>query len=156
MSSSDTPGPGTAVPSADDLRRILLQKQLEEAERTEKLREAEQKKHAAFTDSFLKDDVSEEERAMIRRLVMNAVKDGRMEAMVYSFPCSLCTDHGRAINNGDPGWPETLQGKAKQLYERYQTVARPQGYRLKAMIVNFPGGIPGDVGLFISWAPERF
>ena len=41
-----------------------------------------------FTDSFLKDQVSEDEIAMVRRLVMNAVKDGKYEALVYSFPSS--------------------------------------------------------------------
>ena len=39
-----------------------------------------------FTDSFLKDQVSEDEIAMVRRLVMNAVKNGKYEALVYSFP----------------------------------------------------------------------
>ena len=58
---------------------------------------------------------------MVRRLVMNAVKDGKMEAMVYSFPSDLCTDSGRAINNSDPNWPETLQGKAKEFYDRYRS-----------------------------------
>jgi hypothetical protein len=47
-----------------------------------------------------------------------------------------------------------LRGKAKELYERYQNIAKPKGYKLKAMIVNFPGGVPGDVGFFLSWAPE--
>ena len=90
---------------------------------------------------------------MVRRLVMNAVKDGKMEAMVYSFPSDLCTDSGRAINNYDPNWPETLQGKAKEFFERYQEFGKPQGYRLKAMVINFPGGIPGDIGFFLNWAP---
>ena len=67
---------------------------------------------------------------------------------------TLCTDSGRAINSADPQWPETLQGKAKQFYERYLKYAKPQGYKLKAMIINFPGGIPGDVGFFISWKTE--
>ena len=80
---------------------------------------------------------------MVRRLVMNAVKDGKMEAMVYSFPSDLCTDSGRAINNNAPNWPETLQGKAKELYDRYEERVKPQGYRLKAMVINFPGGVPG-------------
>ncbi len=91
---------------------------------------------------------------MIRTAIMSAVGQGKMETLVYSFPSSLCTDRGRAINNGERDWPETLQGKAKELYDRYTEVARPQGYRLKAMIINFPGGMPGDVGFFLSWAPE--
>ena len=90
---------------------------------------------------------------MVRRLVMNAVKDGKMEAMVYSFPSDLCTDSGRAINNNAPNWPETLQGKAREIYDRYEERMKPQGYRLKAMVINFPGGVPGDIGFFLNWAP---
>ena len=46
-----------------------------------------------------------------------------------------------------------LQGKAKEFFERYESLAKPQGYKLKAMVINFPGGIPGDIGLFLNWAP---
>jgi hypothetical protein len=49
----------------------------------------------------------------------------------------------RAGNNNDPSWPETLQGKAKEFYDRYQRFGKSQGYKLKAMIINFPDGIPG-------------
>lgn len=71
--------------------------------------------------------------------------------MVYSFSSDLCSDSGRAINSGDKKWPETLQGKAKEFYDRYQTFGKPQGYRLKAMIISFPNGMPGDVGFFVNW-----
>jgi len=140
--------------SAADLRMTLLQEQLAEAKKAEELRLREQKKLAAFTDDFLKGHVTEDEIAMVRRLAMNAVKDGKFEAMVYSFPSDLCSDGGRAINNSDPDWPETLQGKAREFYERYVKFGKPNGYKLKAMIINFPGGIPGDVGFFLNWAPE--
>lgn len=92
---------------------------------------------------------------MVRRVVANAVRDGKFEAMVYSFPSQLCTDGGRAINSGRTDWPETLQGKAREFSERYEAIARPGGYRLKARIINFPDGIPGDVGFFLNWAPEE-
>ena len=107
----------------------------------------------ALAEEFLSEHVSEKERAMIRRIAMNAMREGKLEAMVYSFPSDLCTDGGRAINNMDPNWPQTLRGKAKVLYDRYQTIAKPKGYKLKAMVIDFPGGIPGDVGFFLSWAP---
>ena len=143
-----------AVPqSAEALRMSILRKEMEKMDAERKAREAEEKKVADFTRDFLTHHVSDDEIAMVRRLVANAVKDGKMEAMVYSFPSSLCTDSGRAINNNDPRWPETLQGKAKEFFERYETLARPQGYKLKAMVINFPGGIPGDIGLFLNWAP---
>jgi hypothetical protein len=150
---SEKVDPNATPQSAEALRKSILQKEEERMEVERKAREADEKKLAAFTDDFLKEHVSEDEIAMVRRLVANAVKDGKMEAMVYSFPSDLCTDSGRAINNNDPRWPETLQGKAKEFYERYEKFGRPEGYKLKAMVINFPGGVPGDIGLFLNWAP---
>ena len=151
---SEKVDPAAGPMSAETLRMSILQKEMEKMDVARKAREAEEKQLAAFTQDFLHKHVSEDEIAMVNRLVMNAVKDGKMEAMVYSFPSDLCTDGGRAINNSEPRWPETLRGKAKELYDRFQTIAKPKGYKLKAMIINFPGGVPGDVGFFLSWAPE--
>lgn len=143
-----------AVPqSAEALRMSILRKEMDKMDAERTAREAEERRLAEFTRDFLEKHVSEDEIAMVRRLVANAVKDGKMEAMVYSFPSDLCTDSGRAINNNDPRWPETLRGKAKEFFDRYEQFGRPQGYRLKAMVINFPGGIPGDIGLFLNWAP---
>lgn len=146
--STDTP------PSAAQLRQMLLEKELEKANLYRREQEAKQKEITTFAEDFLKHHVTENEIATVRRLVMNAVRDGKLEAMVYSFPSDLCSDSGRAINSNDPDWPKTLQGKAKEFFERYQAFGKPQGFKLKAMIINFPGGIPGDVGFFLSWAQE--
>ena len=145
--------PAAGPISAEKLRMSILQKEMDKMDTERKAREAEEQRLSAFTRDFLHQHVSEDEIAMVRRLVMNAVKDGKMEAMVYSFPSDLCSDSGRAINNGAPNWPETLQGKAKEFFDRYEQMAKPQGYRLKAMVINFPGGVPGDIGLFLNWAP---
>lgn len=153
---SETTTGSTEKPiSAAQLRMQILEKELEKAAQADKAAAAEQAKLQAFTQDFLTNHVSEEETAMVRRLVFNAVKDGKMEALVYSFPSLLCTDQGRAINSNAPDWPQTLQGKAKEFYDRFETLAKPQGYRLKAMIINFPGGVPGDVGFFLNWAPQE-
>ena len=151
---SDKADPSGMPISADELRMSILRKEMDKMDVERKEREAEQKRLAAFTDDFLHKHVSEDEVALVRRLVTNAVKDGKMEAMVYSFPSDLCSDSGRAINNSDPRWPETLQGKAREFYERYQEFGKPQGYKLKAMVITFPGGIPGDIGFFLNWAPK--
>jgi hypothetical protein len=144
----------TSAPmSAEALRMSILQKEMDKMDTERKAREAEEQKLQTFTSDFLHQHVSEDEIAMVRRLVANAVKDGKMEAMVYSFPSDLCTDSGRAINNNDPRWPQTLQGKAKEFYDRYQEFGKPQGYKLKAMVISFPGGMPGDIGFFLNWAP---
>ena len=142
------------VPSADELRMQLLEAQMAELKRQEALRAAKDTQASQFEDDFLKNPVTDNEKAKIRSAVTNAAKAGKYEAMVYSFPSKLCTDGGRAINNNDPKWPDTLRGKAKAHFERYQSIAKPKGYRLKAMIISFPGGIPGDVGFFLNWEPE--
>lgn len=145
--------PGAPIPSADELRMALLEAEMKKMDERGNLRSQEEKKHADFAAEFLGGHVTEAEKAMIRRVVMSAVKDGKTQAMVYSFPAKLCTDGGRAINNNHKDWPATLQGKAKELYDRYVEAVKPQGYKLKAMIISFPDGIPGDVGLFLDWAP---
>ena len=150
---SDKVDPAAMPQSAEALRMSILRKEMEKMDQERKAREAEEKRLADFTTDFLHKHVTEEEIAMVRRLVANAVKDGKMEAMVYSFPSDFCTDSGRAINNADPDWPNTLQGKAKELYDRFKDVAQPQGYRLKAMVISFPGGVPGDIGFYLNWEP---
>lgn len=152
MAATDTPSP-QPMTSAQDLRKQALELQLQEMERADKLKEVNANKHAEFVDDFFKKHVGDQERAVIRRLVMKAAADGKYEAMIYSFPSSFCTDSGRAINNSLPGWQQTLQGKAKELYDLFEQAARPQGYGLKAAIINFPNGMPGDVGFFLTWEP---
>ena len=143
------------VVSANDLRMAILKKEMEEIEKAEKANADQEKRLKDFADSFMHDHIGDDERAMIQKLVMAAVQNGKFEALVYSFPSDLCSDSGRAINNRLAHWPETLQGKAKELYDRYVAVAKPQGFKLKAAIISFPGGMPGDVGFFLNWAPEQ-
>ena len=66
-----------------------------------------------------------------------------------------CTDKGRGINNADKDWPETLTGRPRQAYEFWRDHLRPAGYRLKAMIIEWPGGLPGDVGFFLQWGDAK-
>ena len=65
--------------------------------------------------------------------------------------------HGqsRAINNADKDWPETLTGRPREAYEFWRDHLRPKGYRLKAMIIEWPGGLPGDVGFFLQWGDAK-
>jgi len=137
--------------SAEDLRKRALELQLAEMQRDEKIRSREAEKHAEFIEDFFRKHIGDKEREIIRRVVMKAVADGKVEALIYSFPSDFCTDSGRAINSQRSDWPSTLQGKAKELYELFNEVARPQGYGLTAAVINFPGGVPGDIGFFLNW-----
>jgi hypothetical protein len=89
-------------------------------------------------------------RAFLGRVKL-AAERGETELMIGRFPVELCTDHGRAINNNEAEWPETLTGLPRQAYEIWKEKLQPLGYRLSAMIVDWPHGLPGEVGLFLSW-----
>ena len=47
--------------------------------------------------------------------------------------------------------PTTLEGFAKKAYDFFEKELRPLEFKLHAEIVSFPGGMPGDVGLFLKW-----
>jgi phage/plasmid-associated DNA primase len=79
------------------------------------------------------------------------MKNRRTESEVFRFPNQLCTDKGRAINQQEPGWEETLTGEPKEMYHFWHKHLRPRGYNLKVQIVDFPEGLPGDVGMTLSW-----
>ena len=84
----------TTPPSAEQLRMQMLEREMEQMDKERKLRSMQEQKLTDFAADFLEKHVTEQEIAVVRRLVANAVKDGKFEAMVYSFPSSLCTDSG--------------------------------------------------------------
>ncbi len=86
--------------------------------------------------------------------------------MFTSFPSSFCTDNGRAINiSGDPPinepttdtkvrepvWLATLPRGVLTIYAYWKDNLQSGGFGFSARIINYPGGMPGDVGLFFSW-----
>jgi hypothetical protein len=91
----------------------------------------------------------------LRSKVRTAVEQGKTDVMVMRFPTALCTDKGRAINNSDKDWPETLTGRPRQAYELWRDHLKDAGFRLAAMIVEWPGGLPGDVGFFLKWGETK-
>jgi hypothetical protein len=91
----------------------------------------------------------------LKTKIRSAAERGETELMVMRFPNSLCSDKGRAINNADPDWPETLTGRPRQAYELWQNQLRPAGFRLSAQIIEWPGGFPGDVGFFLKWGEAK-
>lgn len=90
-------------------------------------------------------------RASLVQRMRQAAERGETEMLVMRFPNALCTDHGRAINNREPNWPETLTARPLQAFEFWRDQLRDSGYRLKSMIIDWPGGMPGDVGFFLAW-----
>ena len=97
------------------------------------------------------DFTPEKAHAFMNRLRL-AAERGDTQMLVARFPSELCTDHGRAINNTEEGWPDTLVGAPRSVYEIWQEKLKPLGYHLRAMIVDWPEGFPGNVGMYIAWS----
>ena len=63
--------------------------------------------------------VSDEERMKRAANIINrAVNNGLTEVLVGTFPNQVATDFGRAINQLEPGWENTLTGLPRELFER--------------------------------------
>ncbi len=141
------------LPSAKDMmKEIALAEAAKASEEMRRLAEEDAEKQA-FVDQLSKPSGVSDEEAIRRgmNMVKRAVKSGLTEVQVYRFPNTLCTDHGRAINQMEAGWEETLTGVPKEVYGIWKKYFRSRGYKLKVQIVDFPGGMPGDVGTFLSW-----
>jgi hypothetical protein len=107
----------------------------------------------ALIDKLMKpiDFTPEKAHACLLRLELAATR-GETQLLVARFPSEFCTDHGRAINNAEPEWPETLVGAPRSVYEIWKEKFKPLGYGLKAMIIDWPEGLPGNVGMYITWS----
>jgi hypothetical protein len=134
-----------------DLQKFAAEKEMA---RAREIAEAEKRRaderhqlQQAFMDRQLHPDVNTRVSTALRA----AAERGETHLRVFTFPSELCTDSGRAINSGDPNWPKTLVGFAARAYEFYQNELQPHGYKLRAEILDFPGGMPGEVGITISW-----
>jgi hypothetical protein len=141
------------LPSAGDYMKKLALAQAEEASKqARQLAEAEAE-NKAFLERLAKPSGVSDEEAIQRgiKLIERAVANGKTEVQVHRFPNQLCTDKGRAINQQEPGWENTLTGVPKEIYQLWAKYFRPRGYKLKVEIINFPGGMPGDIAMTLKW-----
>lgn len=137
--------------AADVAGEVAAAKQKRAADEAEKAKQAKQEQddlHNAFLEREIHPDVWKR----IRARVQTAIKDGEKEVKVMEFPSDWCTDGGRAINNGLDNWPDTLTGFARRAYEFWEKEMKERGFTTHAAILNYPGGMPGDVGLFLGWS----
>lgn len=141
------------LPKASDCMKKIAEIEGAKASEYMRVEAAKAAEKKALLDQFSKPSgVSDEERmkraaAIIRR----AVDNGLTQVQVFRFPNNLCTDHGRAINQQEVGWEGTLTGLPKELYQFWKQYLQPRGYKLKVQIADFPGGMPGDVDMTLSW-----
>jgi hypothetical protein len=141
------------LPTAKQLQQKLALAEAEKAAASARSSAAEEQEKKALLDNLSKPSGVSDEEGMKRAaaIIQRAVSNGLTEVFVARFPNRLCTDHGRAINQAEAGWEKTLTGRPKELYEFWEKHLRPRGYKLKVQIVDFPDGMPGDIGLTLAW-----
>ena len=139
--------------SAKELMTKIAKVEGEKASKAMKAHEAAEAEKQALLDrlsrpSGLSDDEVMEKAAII---VNRAVENGMTSVQVFRFPNHVCTDNGRAINQAEEGWEQTLTGVPKEIYDFWRRQLKPRGYHMRFEIIDYPGGMPGDVGIFLSW-----
>ena len=138
--------------SADGLRNYMGKRAAAEALDDAKREEAQAAaKKAMIADLMKPVEVDQARRDRFARRLKEAADSGRSEMMVLRFPSDLCSDQGRAINNRLAGWENSLVGRPKQLYEIWEKELKPKGFKLRFEVLEYPKGIPGDIGMFVAW-----
>ena len=142
------------LPTAKQAMEMLAQAEAEKASEALRHKEKADAEKKALIDKLSKPSGISEQEALKRatEIIQRAIKNGLTEVEVFRFPNVLCTDHGRAINNGmEPGWENTLTGLPKEMYGFWDRHLRPLGYRIRVQVVDFSDGVPGDIGFTLKW-----
>lgn len=142
------------MPTAKQAMEMLALAEAEMASEALRQKEKADAEKKALIDKLSKPSGISEQEALKRaaEIVQRAVKNGLTEVEVFRFPNALCTDKGRAINNGmEPGWENTLTGLPKEMYSFWDRHLRPIGYKIRVQVVDFSGGVPGDIALTLKW-----
>ena len=157
---------GLTVASLFAERDSQRQRDREAAEQLQRRKEEELAEFRKRLDEFqLTDAVIKSGHDRIKR----AFERGENELMLSAFPSSFCTDGGRAVINAgappinkpskaelaaradEPEWLPTLPAGVRKVFDYWKANLRPGGFGFSARVINYPGGMPGDIGLFISW-----
>jgi len=139
--------------TAKELQAKIAKTEGEKASKAMKAHEAAEAEKKALLDRLTHPSGLSDEEVMEKAatIVNRAVEAGMTSVQVFRFPNHVCTDNGRAINQAEEGWEQTLTGVPKEIYDFWQRQLKPRGYHMRFEIVDYPGGMPGDVGIFLSW-----
>ncbi len=141
------------LPSANDcMKKIALAEAEKASEYIRRHAAADAEKKALLEKLEKPSGVSDEERMKrVSLIIQRAVSNGMTEVFLGKVPKELFTDLGRAINQTEPGWENTLTGLPKEAYDFWKKYLQPRGYNLRYQVVDYPDGIPGDIGITLSW-----
>jgi hypothetical protein len=134
-----------------DLNEITSDAEMKKMDEEREQKQKRERQQRELREAFMSRDIHPEVMDRLNRVIRVAAELGQREVQVITFPAAYCNDGGRRINNMLADWPDSLEGFAKKAYEFYKKELRPLGYKLHAQVVDFPGGMPGEIGLFLKW-----
>lgn len=140
----------TATIAADFRRLAADHENLEALHQEEYRRAAAQQRSHRLAELVNHHILDEDWRGLVHK-ARQAAERGEKEFLLLHFPSQLCSDAGRAINMNEPQWAATLRGEAVEICRLWERDLKPNGFRLVARVLDFPDGLPGDIGLFLSW-----
>ncbi len=143
--------PAEAMVTADALRTLMADFDNQKVEQHDKDRQAAVEQRKAQVQDLTEHHVEDANWQDILRRARVAAGEGLKELLLLRFPGELCSDGGRAINAPEDDWPETLRGQAAEIYHLWERDLKPNGFHLFAQVLDFPGGLPGDIGLTLTW-----
>ena len=141
------------LPTAKEIKKQSALREAEKAEQQMRRSAAAEAEKKALIEELTKPSGLSEDEKIKRaaKVIQRAVKHCLHEVQVYRFSNILCTDLGRAINQQEKGWEETLTGIPKEIFYLWKDYLQPRGYKISYQIIDFPGGMPGDIGITLSW-----
>ena len=139
------------VLNVQELKKIAEAKENAKLQEILALRRKEEEEERRARQDFMEREIRPDGIERFNNWVRRAAEQGRSEIEIMRFPSQYCTDHGRAINNLEESWPDSLTGSARKLYDAYVEHLQGQGYRIRAQILNYPDGGLGEVGIYIGW-----
>jgi CBS domain-containing protein len=137
--------------TASGFRTLVADHQHQEVQHRQEHRRATAEQRRRNMAELIDRQISDKSWRALVHQARQAAEHGQKEFMLLHVPSQLCSDRGRAINVAEPGWPGTLRGEAAEMYLRWERDLKPNGFRLTARVLDFPGGMPGDIGLFLIW-----
>ena len=138
-------------------RRILIRSSSssvrQKEEKRRKLdREADEREKAEIKALRRPVTISQEETKNLVHKFRSAAEQGDTEYVILTFPAKLLEDGGRAINNFEPDWPDTLAGAPRGYYEAWESFLKGKGYKISARVSDFDDdGLIKDISLVIAW-----
>ncbi|TXH37894.1 MAG: hypothetical protein E6Q98_06125 [Rhodospirillaceae bacterium] len=134
-----------------DLTKVHQEAELAKAKKAMDFAKHEEDEKQSLREIFMSREIHPEAKTRINAAVRRAAEQGFRQVLVIEFPATYCNDNGRCINNLESDWQLSLEGFAKRAHDYFLKELKPLGFKMTAQVLDYPGGKPGRVGMFLGW-----